>query len=77
MGLLAALGISLLNVNFVMIYFIHKMLASPKNNLNYVKDSIFECFFKVHNRIVFKKKKDSQHIMMQSLDLEEETYLKI
>ena len=54
------------------------MLASPKNNLNYVKDSIFECFFKVHNRIVFKKKKkDSQHIMMQSLDLEEETYLKI
>ena len=32
--------------NFVLIYIIHKMLVLIKNNLNYLKDSIFECFFK-------------------------------
>ena len=34
-----------LNFNFV-IYTIHKMLVLLKNNLNYLKDSIFECFLK-------------------------------
>ena len=37
---------SLLNSNFVMIYIIHKMLVLLKNRLNYLKDNIFECFFK-------------------------------
>ena len=32
--------------NFVMIYIIHKMFVLLKNNLNYLKDSIFKCFFK-------------------------------
>ena len=36
---------SLLNYNFAMIYIIYKMLALLKNNLNYLKDSIFECLF--------------------------------
>ena len=34
-----------LNFNFV-IYTIHKMLVLLKNNLNYLKDCIFELFFK-------------------------------
>ena len=29
-----------------MIYIIHKMLVLLKNHLNYLKDNIFECFFK-------------------------------
>ena len=37
---------SLMNFNFVMIYIIHKMLVLPKNKLNYLKDSIFECFLR-------------------------------
>ena len=36
---------SLLNYNFAMIYIIYKMLALLKSNLNYLKDSIFECLF--------------------------------
>ena len=36
-----------------MIYIIHKILALPKNHLNYVKDNIFEYFFKTHNRLLF------------------------
>ena len=36
----------LLNFDFVMIYIIHKMLALLINDLNYLKDNIFECFFK-------------------------------
>ena len=43
----------LLNFNFIMIYIIHKMLVLLKNNLNYLKDSIFECFFKDYNRLPF------------------------
>ena len=43
---------SLLNSNFNMIYIIHKMLALLKNHLNYLKDSIFKCFFKEYNRIL-------------------------
>ena len=57
MDLLKHLKISLLNVNFVMIYIIHKMLVLLKNCLNYFKDSIFECFFKEYNRLLFCFKK--------------------
>ena len=46
MDLLDDLKMSLLNFNFVTIYIIHKMLVLLKNNLNYLKDSIFECFLK-------------------------------
>ena len=51
MDLLKDLKMSLLNFNLVMIYIIHKMLVLIKNNLNYLKDSIFECFFKKCNRL--------------------------
>ena len=44
---------SLLNFNFVMIYIIHKTLALLKNHLNYLKDNIFECFFKKYNSLLF------------------------
>ena len=37
---------SLLNVNFVLICMIHKMLVLPKNHLNCLKDDVFECLFK-------------------------------
>ena len=43
----------LLNLNFFMIYIIHKMLVLLKNYLNYLKDSIFECFLKEYNRLLF------------------------
>ena len=39
--------------NFVMIHIIHKILALLKNHLNYLKDNIFECFFKKYNRLIF------------------------
>ena len=38
------------DVNFVMIYIIHKMLTLLKNHLNFLKDNIFEYFFKKYNR---------------------------
>ena len=57
MDLLEDLRMSLLNFGSVMIYIIHKMLVLLKIHLNYLKDSIFEFF--------------SQHIMMESLSLEE------
>ena len=41
---------ALLNFNFVMIYRIHKILVLLKNHLNYLKDSIFKCFFKEYNK---------------------------
>ena len=52
MDLLEDLRMSLLNVNFVMIYIIHKILVLIKNNLNYLKDNIFEYFFKKYNRLL-------------------------
>ena len=52
MDLLEDLKTSLLNFNFVMIYIIHKMLALLKNHLNFLKDSIFECFFKEYHRLL-------------------------
>ena len=45
----------LLNFNFVMIYILYKMLILLKNHLNYLEDSIFECFYKEYNRLLFKK----------------------
>ena len=48
------LRISLLSFNFVMIHIIHKILVRIKNRLNYVKDIIFEFFFKKYNWF-FKK----------------------
>ena len=57
MDILEDLKMSLLNFNFVMIYLIHKMLVLLKNNLNYLKDSIFECFLKSVKYISFFFKK--------------------
>ena len=51
MDLLEDLKILILNFKFVMIYIIHKMIVLLKNDLNYLIDSIFQCFFKEHNRI--------------------------
>ena len=51
MDLLEDLKISLLNFNFVMIYIVHKVLILIKSNLNYLKNCIFECFFKEYNRL--------------------------
>ena len=67
------LKVSLLNFNFVMIYIIHKMLVLLKNHLNYLKNSIFKCFFKEYRLflIIF-----SQHIKMESLSLEEKNIIK-
>ena len=53
MNLLEDLKVSLLNFNFVRIYIIQKMLLLVKNHLNYLKDSIFECFLKDYNRLLF------------------------
>ena len=39
-----------------MIYIIRKMLLLPKNHVNYLKDNIFESFFKKYNKILFFKK---------------------
>ena len=46
MNLLEDLKMSLLSFSFVMIYIIHKMLVLCKNNMNYLKDSNFQCFLK-------------------------------
>ena len=51
------LRISLLNFNFVMIHIIHKILVLIKNHMNYLKDNIFEFFFKKYNRVLFFLKK--------------------
>ena len=56
MELLKDLKMSLLNFNFAMIYIIHKILVLLKNNLNYLKDSVFECFFKEYKRLLLFKK---------------------
>ena len=45
---------TLLNFNLIMIYMvIHKMILLLKNQLNYLKNSIFKCFFKECNRLLF------------------------
>ena len=63
-----------LNFNFVMIYIIHKILVLLSYHLNYFKDSIFECFFKEYNRLLFFF--NSRHIMMESVGFEEENMIK-
>ena len=47
------LRISLLNFNFVMIHVIYKILLFTKNHMNYLKNNIFEFFFKKYNRLSF------------------------
>ena len=39
-----------LNFTFFMIYMIHKILVLFKNHLTYLKDNIFEFFFKKYNQ---------------------------
>ena len=51
MDFLEDFKISLLNFSFVMIYIIRKMLVLFKNHLSYLKDNIFECFFKKYNKL--------------------------
>ena len=46
------LRISLLNINFAMICITHKILVLIKSHLNYLKDNIFEFFFKKYNRLL-------------------------
>ena len=53
MDLLEDLKMLILNFNFLMIYIIYKMLVLLKNQLNDLKDSIFECFFKEYNKLLF------------------------
>ena len=57
MDLLKYLKMLLLNFSFVMIYIIHKMVVLLKNDLNHLKDNIFECFFSKYTRILFFFKK--------------------
>ena len=76
MDLLQNLKMSLLNVNFLMIYLIHIMLVLLKNHVNYLEDSIFEYFFKEYNRFSFfflKKQFFSKHIMMTFSVLKKKT----
>ena len=42
-----------LSFNLVMSYIIHEMLVLLKNNLNYLKYSIFKWFLKEYNKISF------------------------
>ena len=75
MDLLEDLRMPLLSFNFLVIYIIHKMLVLLKNYLNYLKDRIFECFFKEYNRL-FLKNNFSQYIMMESLSVGEKNIIK-
>ena len=49
MDLLKNLKMPFLNFRFIMIYIIHKISVLIKNQLNYLKDNIFECFFKEYH----------------------------
>ena len=53
MDLLKDLEMLLLNFRFDMVYTIHKMLVLLKNNLNYLKNTIFKCSFIECNRHLF------------------------
>ena len=48
MDLLEDLKMPLLNFNLAMIYIIQKISVLLKNQLNYLKDSIYEWFFKAY-----------------------------
>ena len=63
------------------------MLVLLKNHLNYLKDSIFKCFLKKYNRLLFIYfivylfiylliLIFSQHVMMESLRLEKQNIIK-
>ena len=58
-----------------MIYIIHKILPLIKNHLDCLKDSIFECFFKEYNKLLFFENINqffSQRILMKSSRLEKD-----
>ena len=57
MDLFKDFKMSLLNFNYIITYMVHKMLVLIKNNQNYLKHGIFECFSKEYNRLLifFKK----------------------
>ena len=61
---------SLLNLNFVMIYIIHKMLLLLKNHVYYLRNSIFECFLR--SVIFFFFKHFSKHEIIGDLRTEKE-----
>ena len=46
MDLSEDLKMSLIKFNFTIIQITHKILVLLKNHLNYLKDSIFECFLR-------------------------------
>ena len=62
------------------------MLVLLKNHLNYLKDTIFKCFLKKYDRLLFTYlfiylfiylfSFFSQHIMMESLRLEKQNIIK-
>ena len=57
MDLLKDLKMSFLHFSFTIIYTIHKILVLIKNHPNYLKDNIFEYFFKEYNiLLIFLKK---------------------
>ena len=53
MNLLEDLKMSLLKFSLIMIFTFYKISVLIKNHLNYLKDNIFERFFKKYNRILF------------------------
>ena len=69
---------SLLSFNFFMVNIIHEMLVLLKNNLNYVRNSIFKCFLRSIKDFFFffLLLLFSQHLMMKRLSLEEENIIK-
>ena len=70
---------SLLNVNFVMIYIIHTVLVWIKNLLNFLKDNIFEWYFKKYNRLLLFLKNSFFHNIQwwEILGLKKKRYLKM
>ena len=80
MDLLENLKMALLNFNFAIIYIISKMvlLVLLKNNLNYLIDSLSECFLKKYNRLFLSWESNifSWQIIMESLSLEGESNIK-
>ena len=52
MDLSEDLRMPLLNFNFAMIYVIYRILVLLKNHLNYLKDNIFDCFFKKYDKLL-------------------------
>ena len=54
MNFLEDLRMSLFNINFVMIYIIHKMSVLLKHHMNYLKDNIFKCFLNRLSLFSFK-----------------------